>query len=107
MSIQELAHYGLFARTRKHKPWWMMKRVLFALSAMLFLCPVIVRTGGAGGKRPPEISYTGTYALLDDGDGNWRIRFLTSGTLTFVKQNATVDVFCVGGGGAGTASASN
>ena len=107
MSIQELAHYGLFARTRTHKSWWMMKRVLFALSAMLFLCPVIVRTGGAGGKKPPEISYTGTYALLDDGDGNWRIRFLTSGTLTFVKQNATVDVFCVGGGGAGTATASN
>ena len=82
-----------------------MKRVLFALSAMLFLCPVILRTGGAGGKKPPEISYTGTYALLDDGDGNWRIRFLTSGTLKFTKHTITIDVFCVGGGGAGSASA--
>lgn len=101
MSIQELAHYGLFARTRKHKPWWMMKRVLFALSAMLFLCPVILRTGGVGGRRPPEFTYTGTYVLIDDGDGNWRIRFLTSGILTLTKRSATTDVFCIGGGGSG------
>lgn len=81
-----------------------MKRVLFALSAMLFLCPVIVRTGVSAGPQLPDFTYSGTYALLDDGDGNWRIRFLTSGTLTFTKRNATVDVFCVGGGGAGTAT---
>lgn len=104
MNIQDLRHYGLFARTRKYKPWWMMKRVLFALSAMLFLCPVILRTGGSAGPKLPDFIYTGTYALLDDGDGNWRIRFLTSGTLTFAKRDATVDVFCVGGGGAGAAT---
>ena len=85
----------------------MMKRVLFALSALLFLCPVILRTGGSTGHKLPDFTYTGTYALLDDGDGNWRIRFLTSGTLTFTKRDATVDVFCVGGGGAGAAIASN
>ncbi|MEA4869828.1 MAG: hypothetical protein VB062_04215 [Christensenella sp.] len=101
MSIQELRHYGLFARTRKHKPWWLMRRVLFALSAMLFLCPVILRSGGAMSRRPPEFTYTGTYALLDDGDGNWRIRFFTSGMLTMTKRAATIDIFCVGGGGSG------
>lgn len=36
--------------------------------------------------------------------GNWKIRFLTSGTLTFTKLNGwngQLDVFFVGGGGAG------
>lgn len=101
MSIQDLRHYGLFSRKRVFHPWWLMKRVLFALSAMLFLCPVILRTGGASGSRLPEFTFTGTYALIDDGDGNWRIRFLTSGTLIFTKRNITVDAFGVGGGGSG------
>lgn len=48
----------------------------------------------------PEFEYTGTYQLLDDGDGNWRIRFTTSGTLTMAKTT-TVDLFLVGGGGGG------
>ena len=48
----------------------------------------------------PEFEYTGTYQLLDDGDGNWRIRFTTSGTLTLAKTT-TVDLFLVGGGGGG------
>lgn len=48
----------------------------------------------------PEFEYTGTYQLLDDGDGNWRIKFTTSGTLTLAKTT-TVDLFLVGGGGGG------
>ena len=48
----------------------------------------------------PEFEYTGTYQLLDDGDGNWRIKFTTSGTLTMAKTT-TVDLFLVGGGGGG------
>lgn len=52
----------------------------------------------------PVYSYTGNAQLIDDGNYNWRIKFLTSGTLRFTSLGnaSTIDVFCVGGGGAGT-----
>ncbi len=54
----------------------------------------------AGPYNPiPEFTYTGVYTLLDDGDGDWRIKFLTSGTLILTDKNRTVDAFLVGGGG--------
>lgn len=91
----------MFARSRKARFWWLMRRVIFALSAMLFLCPVVIRSGGGIRKNKlPSFTYTGTYSLLDDGDGNRRIKFLTSGTLIFAK-NVTVDLFLVGGGASG------
>ena len=40
----------------------------------------------------------GTYQVLDDGGGNWRIKFLSSGTFTPLK-NIVVDAFLVGAGG--------
>lgn len=52
----------------------------------------------------PAYTYTGNHQLLDDGNYNWRIRFLTSGTLTFTSLGngaSGIDVFCVGGGGGG------
>lgn len=52
----------------------------------------------------PEFTYTGEYKMLDDGDNNWRIKFLSSGTLTFQMLKGAVngiDVFLVGGGGKG------
>lgn len=59
-------------------------------------------------KTLPEFTYTGQYEFINDGlsggKQNWRIRFLTSGTLTFTKLGSAkrgIDVFCVGGGGAG------
>ena len=52
-------------------------------------------------KWVPLYTYTGTSILIDDGNGNWRIKFLTSGTLRFAKNPGQLDVFCVGGGGAG------
>lgn len=60
--------------------------------------------GGSGVKGMPQFTYTGTYNLIDDGNDNWRIKFLTSGTLTFTKLGTgkgSIDVFCVGGGGGG------
>lgn len=61
-----------------------------------------------------EFTYTGDYTIVDDSDNpisdfanwknNWKIRFLTSGTLTFTKLNGwngQLDVFLVGGGGGG------
>ena len=61
---------------------------------------------GAGGSIGglPQFTYTGEYTLLDDGDKNWRIKLLTSGTLTFTKAPGLVDVFLVGGGGGASGS---
>lgn len=55
-------------------------------------------------QRIPKFSYTGSYQVIDDGHGNWRIKLLTSGTLTFTSLgNARkgIDVFLVGGGAGG------
>ena len=46
----------------------------------------------------PKFTYTGTYEYIDDGGGNCRIKFLSSGVFTPLKD-MTVDVFLVGGGG--------
>lgn len=54
-------------------------------------------------KKMPDFTYSGTYRLIDEGltetAQNWRIEFLTSGTLKFNKLATDIDVFCVGGGG--------
>lgn len=42
----------------------------------------------------------GTYQVLDDGGGNWRIKFLSSGTFTPLRD-MVIDVFLVGAGGGG------
>ena len=62
----------------------------------------------------PEFTYTGDYEIVNDSDepitvsqDNWKIRFLTSGTLTFTNLNGAeggIDVFLVGGGGSRAAS---
>lgn len=52
--------------------------------------------------KMPEFTYTGNYQLIDDGitNGvqNWRLKLLTSGTLTFSKVVKDIDLFLVGGG---------
>lgn len=62
----------------------------------------------------PEFTYSGDYKIVNDSDSeitnavkNWKIRFLTSGTLKFTALNGAadgIDVFCVGGGGNGKRS---
>ena len=57
----------------------------------------------------PEFTYTGDFEIVSDDDqpitvsqDNWKIRFLTSGTLIFTSLNGAeegIDVFLVGGGG--------
>ena len=59
----------------------------------------------------PEFTYTGDYEIVNDSDepitvsqDNWKIRFLTSGMLTFTNLNGAengIDLFLVGGGGNG------
>ena len=61
----------------------------------------------------PTFTYTGSYQLVDDNNntisntstwtGNWKIKFLTSGTFTS-SISVAVDIFAVGGGGGGNAS---
>ena len=48
----------------------------------------------------PKFTYTGTYEYIDDGGGNWRIKFLTSGVFKPLKD-VVIDAFLVGGGAAG------
>ena len=49
-----------------------------------------------------DFTYTGEYLLIDDTEGNWRIKFLTSGTFIPLTEQM-IDVFLVGGGGGGGA----
>ena len=66
------------------------------------------------GCNLPTFSYTGNYQIVDDNNntienittytGNWKIRFLTSGTLTISDLGCAsdgIDAFVVGGGGNG------
>lgn len=59
-----------------------------------------IRRHGHAVPKYPTYTYTGTHELVDDGNGNWRIKLKTSGTLQFVDKRTT-DVFLVGGGGGG------
>ena len=51
----------------------------------------------------PTYTYTGSQQLIDEGNFNWRLRLLTSGTLTFSHlgsaESSGAQVFLVGGGG--------
>ena len=53
----------------------------------------------------PAYTYTGSHQLLDDGNFNWRLKLLTSGTLTFSHLGSAAgkgaQAFLVGGGGGG------
>ena len=57
-------------------------------------------SGGNIIRGMPKFSYTGDYEIINDGHGNWRLRLLTSGELTFQSQ-FQADLFAVGGGGGG------
>ena len=66
-------------------------------------------------RKTPDFTYSGDYKVVQDNDapisdfanwkGNWKIRFLTSGTFTVRNMygwNGAIDVFLVGGGGSST-----
>ena len=66
-----------------------------------------VREFGKGGGGVPvygkDFEWSGdasTYLVLDDGDNNWRIKFLTSGIFKPLT-NMIIDTFLVGAGGGG------
>lgn len=55
---------------------------------------------------PTNLNHTeaGIFEVIDDGDSNWRVKFLTSGVLVVNEINGMangINVFLVGGGGGG------
>ena len=48
----------------------------------------------------PKYDYTGEHQLIKDNSilGWWRIKFLTSGVLTWLGEDTEIDIFLVGGG---------
>lgn len=56
------------------------------------------------GSSPYTMTYSGNCTVIDDSNDNWRVKFLSSGTLTLATSQ-NIDLFLVGGGGgAGTIS---
>lgn len=53
----------------------------------------------------PKYDFTGQHTLLKDNveQGWWRIKFLSSGVLTWLGEDTDIDAFLVGGGGGGGA----
>lgn len=49
----------------------------------------------------PKYSYTGNHTLVKDENNHWRIKFLSSGVLEWLSEDAQIDVFLVGGGAGG------
>ena len=49
----------------------------------------------------PAFTFTGNYKIENEATADWKIYFLTSGTLTFTEEPPRIDVFLVGGGGGG------
>lgn len=49
---------------------------------------------------PENYSYTGTSKYIYEGDNNWCLKFLTSGTFTPTK-NTNIDIFVIAGGSGG------
>lgn len=78
------------------------KQLPFALAGYLGKTNSVISRG----FTEEDFTYTGSYTWVDDGDGNYRAKFLTSGTFTPAKK-IIIDVFLVGGGGGGRNCAAN
>ncbi len=48
-----------------------------------------------------DLTYTGSFLVVNDSNTAWRVKFLTSGVLTFLKDPKGIDLFIAGGGGGG------
>lgn len=49
----------------------------------------------------PKYEYTGEHQLIKEDSDNWKIKWLSSGRLTWLSENTVIDIFIVGGGAAG------
>ena len=50
----------------------------------------------------PTYTFTGQHLFIDDGNGDWRIKLLSSGVLEWMSPDALLDIFMVGGEASGT-----
>lgn len=50
----------------------------------------------------PKYEYTGEHQLIKGENYNWKIKFLTSGILTWLSADTEIDLFLVGGGASGS-----
>lgn len=63
---------------------------------------LIINRPRTSGSYLPEYTYTGQHQLIDDKNGNWRIKILSTGQLRINKMvGNSIDIFLVGGGCAG------
>lgn len=62
----------------------------------MIFSPVFYGTGNG----IPVFTFDGSYKLNDEGNGNWNIEFLSSGTF-ISSRTLIIDVFVVGAGGGG------
>jgi len=60
----------------------------------------------SAGSGTKVLTYTGDCTVINDGSGNWRVKFLTSGTLK-LTSSTSIDAFLVGGGGGGGTNGTN
>lgn len=45
----------------------------------------------------PKFTYTGNYCVMNDGEKDWRIKFLSSGVLMFQSEVGCIDIVATGG----------
>lgn len=50
--------------------------------------------------RAQDVSFSSSSELTDEGGGNWNMKLLSTGTVTF-HADGEIDIFAVGGGGGG------
>ncbi len=72
------------------------KQLPFALAGYLGKTNSVLSRG----FTEEDFTFTGSKTWVDDGDGNFRLKFLSSGTFT-PKKKIKIDIFLVGGGGGG------
>lgn len=67
-------------------------------------------SGGGKSSKAPTFTFSGNYQFFMEDEKNWRIEFYSSGVLNFSDLGGAasgIDVFLVGGGGAGTRNTNN
>ena len=70
--------------------------IVYSLLSSSYSC-----SNSSAGTAPYVMTYTGKCEVVDDGNGDWKVRFLTSGDLVF-NYKTIIDTFLVGGGSGGS-----
>jgi len=94
--IEELCNLANGDCTATVKVNWKEDKITYAMISSNYKC------SNASAGSNPYFEYGGACTLIDDGSGNWRVKFTSSGRQTLkVNKQLSIDIFLVGGGGAG------